>query len=467
VASGSSPPVVHAQAEAQASQADVPDPSRWFLGAYYRHAWVPKLLLKPFFERAAGVSNDGFGLVVSRLAANGMSTQLGVGYMPYHFQGAFNARGGLIEDTELVTSKLALLHLTGSVLWPVELHRTLRLEIGLGVDLGIIFGSLRRSEAYSDAQGVFRRCSSALQPAVTGPDSDGMGGKLPYCEQAVDSAGKAIPSNTASAQGAQYDARESRVPPIMLLPLLPHVALRYAPSKRVTIALEGAFAVAQFWLGASVHIALFAERPPALVSAQPGALPVTSITSSTPEPPPAPVAVAPRMGRLIGKLFEQATNAPIAKASVKSKRAFSAIQTDGAGLFVFDQLPAGPLPLAITHPDYEAGSCTATIPSDGGDSFVQCFLRPLPKEGAISGQVKDEQGNPIAQARVSVAGPLAQPAALESNADGLFAVPDAPEGTYRVQVEARGYLRQVIEIEVRARETAMPQVILLKATEKP
>jgi uncharacterized membrane protein len=94
-------------------------------------------------------------------------------------------------------------------------------------------------------------------------------------------------------------------------------------------------------------------------------------------------------------------------------------------------------------------------------------LRPLPKEGAISGQLKDEQGNPIARAHVTVAGPLAQPASFETNADGLFALPDAPEGTYRVRVEATGYLRQVIEIEVRARETAMPQVILLKATDKP
>ncbi|MEY4576219.1 MAG: hypothetical protein RL701_922 [Pseudomonadota bacterium] len=447
-----------AAARADDAQPEAAESSRWFFGAYYRHAWVPKPFLKPFLERADSISNDGLGLVVSRVAASGLRAQLGVGYMPYRFQGAFNARGGLVEDTEFVTSTLALLHLTGSVLWPVELHRMLRLEIGLGLDLGVVLGSLRRSEAYSDADGKFRRCDSALHPGVTGPDNDGMGGKIPYCAQPVDSAGKAIATNTVSTQGEQYGVRESRVPPVMLLPLLPHVALRFSPVPRVSIALEAAFAVAQFWVGASVHVALFAERSTLVPVAQPEQAAVA---------PAAPVAAGPRTRRLIGKLFEEATKAPIARASVKTKRAFSAIQTDGTGLFVFDQLQTGPLLLAITHPDYEASSCTATIPPEGGDTFVQCFLRPLPKEGAISGQVKDEQGKPIARARVTVAGPLAQPATFESNADGLFAVPDAPEGTYRVGVEAAGYLRQVIELEVRARETAMPQIILLKATDKP
>ena len=43
------------------ASAEEPDTSQWFVGAYYRHAWVPNFMLKPFFERAPGVSNDGFG----------------------------------------------------------------------------------------------------------------------------------------------------------------------------------------------------------------------------------------------------------------------------------------------------------------------------------------------------------------------------------------------------------------------
>jgi 5-hydroxyisourate hydrolase-like protein (transthyretin family) len=86
-------------------------------------------------------------------------------------------------------------------------------------------------------------------------------------------------------------------------------------------------------------------------------------------------------------------------------------------------------------------------------------------EGAISGQIKDEHGNPIAGARVEITGPLQT--VVTSDASGLFALPDAAEGTYRLRVAAGEYFQQLVEIEVRARETSMPQIILLRAPTHP
>ena len=425
-------------------------------------------MLKPIFERAASISNEGLGLVVSHSSRGGITAQLGLGYQGFHFEGAFNPNNSLIEDTEWVTSKLGIVHLTGSVLWPVSLHRKWTLELGVGADIGIVTGSLHRNEAYPE-NGGFHPCEGPGEPDFTGPNEDQQGMPAAYCEQAYDRDGDPIATSGASVSGAHYNDRESRVPPLMLIPMLPHVALRFEPSERIAIKLEGAFGLAQLWLGASIHIGF--GRKHSFVHAP---VPEPEIEAPINEAPPAyePPLAAPvtatetstkKLGRVIGKLMEEATSKPIAHASVKNPRMFSAIQTDSAGLFVFENLAPGPLRLEISHPDYNAGGCDTVIPAQGGDINVHCFLRPGNKEGAISGQVKDQDGNPVAGARVEIMGALST--VTLSDASGLFAMVDAPPGTYRVRVTAAGYLMQLIELEVAPRDTALPQIILLRSTE--
>jgi hypothetical protein len=150
-----------------------------------------------------------------------------VGYMPCQcFQGTFSGegrtRGYGVRDQQVAVGASAPAPCSG--LAP-SCNAGLRLEIGLGVDHRVGLGQSAAFRAYGDPGGGARRCRAALQPAVTGPDSDGRAA-APYCEQAFDSAGKPIPTSSASAQGAQYDVR-NRGPPIMLLPLLPHIALHF------------------------------------------------------------------------------------------------------------------------------------------------------------------------------------------------------------------------------------------------
>lgn len=439
----------------------LPEPERaqWLVGGYYRHVWVPKFLLKPFLERAAGVSNEGLGITVSRRAPKGPTIQFGLGYVGYHFEGAFAAHDVLVEDTEYLTSTLGLLHLTGSILWPIELSRKWALELGVGLDLGVVLGSVHRSEAYPQGD-AFHACKGALNPNVTGPDRDSKGMPLPYCDQAYDASGKKTDTTGPSVAGAHYDVKETRVPPLMLIPMLPHLALRFTPVPRLTLKLEAAFGIAQVWVGATVQVGL--GRRAAYSSA------VEPEPRAAPEQAPAPApsvstaAVLTHPGRLIGKLLEVSTKVPIAHAAVRNKRLFSAIETDNSGLFAFENLAPGPVHLEITHPGYEAGSCDAVIPQQGGDAMVHCFLRPERREGAISGTVKDEQGRGIAGARVDISGPVSKD--LQTDRDGLFAVLDAPDGTYRLRVQANGFFPQVVELELKPRDTALPQIILLPLT---
>ena len=439
------------------------DAGQWFIGAYYRHAWVPTVMLKPVFERASSISNEGLGLVLSHSSQSGLTTQIGLGYQGYHFEGAFNPNNSLIEDTEWVQSKLGLVHLTGSLLWPIRLHRMWTLELGLGVDLGIISGSLHRTEAYPK-NGAFHPCESALNPDVTGPNDDVRGMPTAYCEQPYDRNGKPTDTSGATISGGHYNDRETRIPPLMLVPMLPHFAVRFEPVDQFAIKLEAAFGVAQLWVGASLHIGFGRKRPRIERTAAEIESEVAPAPEVTHAPPTATMAGTPhKLGRVIGKLMEQATSKPIAHASVKNRRMFSAIQTDDAGLFVFENVEPGALRFEIAHPDYEAGSCDANVPAEGGDVNVHCFLRQGRAEGAISGHVKDQDGKPVPVARIEITGPIN--AVTQSDVNGLFAFLDAPVGTYRLRVQSPGFLTQIIELELGPRETALPQIILLKSGE--
>jgi hypothetical protein len=69
----------------------------------------------------------------------------------------------------------------------------------------------------------------------------------------------------------------------------------------------------------------------------------------------------------------------------------------------------------------------------------------------------------VPAARIDISGPTLT--LMQSDASGLFALVDAPVGTYRLRVSAPGYSTQIIELEVGPRETALPQIILLRTGE--
>ncbi len=440
--------------------ADAPR-AQWFLGGYYRHNWIPSYMLKPWLTRAPSITNDGFGLLISHRTAGGFTAQIGVGYMPYNVSGAFTAKSQLIQDTEYIQSDLALLHLTGALLWPIEFTPWLGLEFGFGLDFGILTGSVTRSEAYPDATGHFHACQAAHVPVVFGPPNPSQPGSAPieYCDtpaangRAVNSAGAPLDSrgvplttNNANEKGEQYGVRDPRVPPVMAFPMLPLLALRFSPHEQIAFKFEFSFGIAQIWAGASVHVGFGTGRKP-----------VPEAKPKAHEPEVAPPQIT---GRVLGTLKDKATQQPIAQATVKTKRALSALETDEHGIFIVDNLEPGPIHFEISHPDFDSAPCETMVPESGGSVTVFCYLTAKPNEGAISGQVQDEQAVPVAAARVQILGPATS--TVVTGPEGLFALPDAPAGTYRIRVDADGYLMQLVEVEVTPRDTALPKVILVK-----
>ena len=223
-------------AESAPAPAVVSAPPSWWFGAYVQGAFVPSFMLELFLDNAPTVSNVGFGLTATHRSQDGMSFVMGLGYAPYSFAGPFRISGDPEQDTEWLDSSLALLHLRGQVLWSTELvDDMLSFEYGVGLDLGVVLGELRRTEAYRDAAGNFQPCASAGVPDPL------------YCD---------VPQSLGAtdrydAYGAHYNVVDERVPPIMLVPMLPALALRYTPLPELAIKLDAAFGLMQFALGLS------------------------------------------------------------------------------------------------------------------------------------------------------------------------------------------------------------------------
>lgn len=216
-------------------------PRAWYFGPYFRFMLVPAFIPQLFLDEAPTVAGPGFGATATWRGET-VHYEVGLGYGSYGFEDPFRASGDPVDDTEWVDSSLGLVHLTGSMLWESELSEKLAFEYGFGVDFGIVTGEMVRTEAYElvPGSGNFAPCAG-----VGNPPTIAMTGR-PYCEPGP------VPYDQ---EGAHYGVVEERVPPVALVPMIPHLALRWAPAPDVAVKAEFAYGIIQLWLGVSVAYA--------------------------------------------------------------------------------------------------------------------------------------------------------------------------------------------------------------------
>jgi hypothetical protein len=166
------------------------------------------------------------------------------------------------------------------------------------------------------------------------------------------------------------------------------------------------------------------------------------------EPPPPPPS-----GHVLGTVLNATDNTPIGGAIARIEGADArAFATTDDGRFTSDERGPGVVTLEVSHPDYAAGTCSATIPNGGGDAQVACQLSPLPKHASIAGSVVDALGMPIANAEVRLAGPT--PESVATAADGTFRLAELDPGAYRIRIESPEYLVRVVGRTLLASEEA-------------
>ena len=169
-------------------------------------------------------------------------------------------------------------------------------------------------------------------------------------------------------------------------------------------------------------------------------------------------------GLVMGRVVDGATGAPIAGARVASSLGPPWVVTDSQGRFVYFDLPAGTYVFAATKPGYIGGyfgqrwaGSTSPVLAPGmktdtqqqfvtlgaGETRSDVMLR-LWKDGAISGRVVDEAGEPVvglvvqAWAVVFQAGRSvlnsALPVIAGTDDRGVYRISEVPPGRYVVAV---------------------------------
>lgn len=211
-----------------------PSADQWFVGAQWRQLIIPAFVQQVFLDEAITVFQPTFQLVATKRNSENFSLVFGLGYASYAFDGVYRAKGDPEQDTEWLESDLGLLHGTVSALWATKLSDMLDFEYGIGGEIGVMLGELRRTEA-TKATGSWQACQG-----VNNPDPF-------YC---------AGPSVAYNKKGEHYNVVEKRIPPVFLLPTLFQMGLRITPTPEVAIKIEAAYATAAFWFGASVHLNL-------------------------------------------------------------------------------------------------------------------------------------------------------------------------------------------------------------------
>jgi hypothetical protein len=221
---------------AETTAAPTPGSHAWAFGPYFRYSIVPAFMLDLFVDLAPTISDPGFGATATyRGSEDGPSFDMGLGYQSFSFSGPFRVKGGDAGDTEWLESSLGVVHLTGSILWEAKFAEQFAFQYGVGLDVGVVTGELKRTEAYKTASGGWAKCPGARVTDI-------------YCLPPMTGA---IGTDPYDKKGEQYNVVEKSVPPIFGLPMLPHLALRYTPVPEFWVRFEAAYTIASFWFGLS------------------------------------------------------------------------------------------------------------------------------------------------------------------------------------------------------------------------
>ena len=178
------------------------------------------------------------------------------------------------------------------------------------------------------------------------------------------------------------------------------------------------------------------------------------------------VAIAPKEGRIRGRVVEQGPGTPVANARITFPRQeLSALLTGNDGDFVTYAFPPGNVWMAVEADGYRAGECNAQIPPEGGDAQAVCELIALPRFGGVDARVVDTSGAPVAGAQVVITGPVPRTSTTDSS--GRFREAELPPGDYQARVEHPSFMVSVNWIHVDARKDSTGEIRLTPKPAKP
>lgn len=223
-----------------------PDKSYFFIGAFYRHIFIPEFILDLFMDDSTP-TYDPAGGVEFTYRKNGFDIITSLWFSQFKANGPFRAAGDPVTDVEIIDSNLNAIFASVAFMWSTEFNDIFAFEYGVDVGLGAVFGTFIRTEAYKNSRGKWAKCAWDTLANRGTPGADVTGSEL-YCD----------PTSVRDGEkGGQYGVHARKwseggsVPNILPWLALPHLALRIKPISQLMMRIEGGFGLG-FFAGASV-----------------------------------------------------------------------------------------------------------------------------------------------------------------------------------------------------------------------
>jgi hypothetical protein len=229
-----------------------PHEGYYFVGAFFRHIFVPDFILKLFTDEAPGSNNTGAGIQLTYRKDN-FDIVGSLWFAEWSINGPFRGSGDPDTDTEWIDSNLWTVMINATFLWSTPFNDIFALEYGVGLGVGLVIGDLHRTEAYPSAgpddpnvprRGGYSPCSGPGDPAGGFYCEPGSGTRANPAESCGDGTGHYCKEQQWSGGGD--------VPNVVPWLAIPHLALRIKPIKQLMMRVEGGFGLG-FFVGASAE----------------------------------------------------------------------------------------------------------------------------------------------------------------------------------------------------------------------
>lgn len=199
----------------------------YFVGARYRHTFLPKWMLNLFVDGGPSVvSIPSFG-VEGGFRKDGFDIIGAISYADYSMS-EFPFKGKSEADTayEAVKSNLKLINLSADFLWGTDFSPKFAFQYGVTAGLAIVLGDLHRNQIKPASGSAPGDPNSYVH--CNGPKDPGSGG---YCDDSNDHYGDYTDSSWFNG------GKKPNLYPIFG----PMIAFRYKPAKQFVARLDGGF----------------------------------------------------------------------------------------------------------------------------------------------------------------------------------------------------------------------------------
>lgn len=244
-------PVEHA--DDGISPTNLPDTDYFFLGAFFRTLIVPDFIQGLFVSYEGSSALNFGGGAYFGWRRNGFNVVAEVWYAGFGHQGFYHGSGSDDFEYESVDSQLGVVF--GSFLfgWTVPVTEWLGIDIGFGLGIGGMTGSLTRQEAYRDRSmtgSPLAECTGVGTPDPT------------YCEGPVETPGPGGRLDGTRTMGGTYQRTtgmtnpfyfgDGGVPPMFFWLDLPRIGVTIRPIRQLQIQVNGGYNLYGFNFGASL-----------------------------------------------------------------------------------------------------------------------------------------------------------------------------------------------------------------------